>query len=390
VNRRREWELLGITTAALFASMVARLVASPLVPDVMRAFSVSKSEVGLALTGLWGALALFQFPAGLIADRIGERRTVLLSVGTAGLACLGLAAAPSFPLFALAAVIVGAAAGLYFTPGSAFLSKQFEDTGRALGIHEIGANAGGLVGPVAASFVAVRVGWRGGPLVATGVAAVVFVVFAARVPATPAENPDQSLRGQLDVRRLGALLSRPSIVFTALVATAGFFVWQSFASFFPTFLVEYGGLSSETASLSFGSVFALVIVGAPALGRASDRFGRDVTTAASMLVGVAGFVLVLSRPTPPAILVGTALLGVGLSYPGVVNSRFMDNLAESERGAGLGLVRSIVLLGSSLGSVVTGTLADRYGWTAAVGLLVALFVLVAVALLLNRVFGSQV
>ncbi|WP_435181387.1 hypothetical protein [Halorussus sp. AFM4] len=38
---------------------------------------------------------------------------------------------------------------------------------------------------------------------------------------------------------------------------AGFFTWQSFASFFPTFLMEYVDVSTADASLIFGAVFAL-------------------------------------------------------------------------------------------------------------------------------------
>lgn len=389
MGRRRAWELLGVTTAAFFVTMVARLVTSPLVPDIMREFAVSKSEVGIALTGLWAAYALFQFPGGVIADRIGERRTVLTAVGATCLASLVLAFAPSFVLFAVFAVLLGGSAGLYFTAGSSFLSKQFENTGRALGVHEIGASAGGLVGPVAASFVAGYLGWRGGPLVAAGLAAVAFVVFAYRAPETPPENPDQSLRDQLDVERLVTLLSRPSIVFTTLVAMVGFFTWQSFASFFPTFLVEYVGLSPSRASLSFGVVFALTIVGAPALGRLSDSAGRDVTTAASMMAGVVGYALVLWRPSVPSVVAATVLLGAGLSWPGVVNSRFMDHLAESERGTGFGLVRTVLLLVSSLGSGTTGTLADGYGWPAAFGLISILLAVAVVALVANRLLGSR-
>ncbi len=45
--------------------MVARLVLSPLIPAIMNAFNVSKSGVGIVLTGRWGAYALFQFPGVL-------------------------------------------------------------------------------------------------------------------------------------------------------------------------------------------------------------------------------------------------------------------------------------------------------------------------------------
>jgi predicted MFS family arabinose efflux permease len=66
---RHSWELLGVTTAAFFVTMVARLAPSPIVPDIIDAFGVSKSAVGIALSGMWAAYALFQFPDARRSDR---------------------------------------------------------------------------------------------------------------------------------------------------------------------------------------------------------------------------------------------------------------------------------------------------------------------------------
>jgi predicted MFS family arabinose efflux permease len=385
---RRGWELLGVTTGAFFVTMVARLAPSPLVPEVMAAFGVSKSLVGLALSGMWAAYAIFQFPGGVVTDRLGERRVVLVAIGATGLASTVLAAAPTFPLFAVFAVTLGAAAGLYFTAGTSFLTARFENTGRALGVHEIGASAAGLFAPVASAWAATRFGWRAGPLVPAAVALVVLALFAWRVPPTPPSNPGRSLADQLNGRRLLALLGRPGIFFTTIVAMVGFFTWQSFASFFPTFLVEYAGLSTGRASLVFGVVFAITIGGAPALGWASDATGRDAAIAASMLAGVAGYACFFSGDGTAAVVAGTALVGVGLSWPGVVNSRFMDHLAAEERGTGFGLVRTVVLLVSSLGSGVTGTLADRFGWFEAYGFVAVLMASLVVLLVANRAVGA--
>src|SRR5512147_3233026 len=50
-------------------------------PVWARAFSLSFARVGLLKTGYSGALALFQIPAGFLAERWGEAH--LLAVGTA-------------------------------------------------------------------------------------------------------------------------------------------------------------------------------------------------------------------------------------------------------------------------------------------------------------------
>jgi MFS family permease len=185
-----------------------------------------------------------------------------------------------------------------------------------------------------------------------------------------------------------ALLARPSIAFTTLLAMVAFFTWQSFASFFPTFLVEYVGLGTGRASFVFGVIFAVTLVAAPSLGWFSDRLGRDRTLTASFLAGVAGYVCFLFGDGGLLVVVlGTLLVGLGLSWPGVLNSRFMDHLAADERGTGFGLVRTVVLLVSSLGSGVTGTLAGQVGWLAAYGLVGTLLAVLVSALAANRVLG---
>lgn len=371
--RRRGWELLGITTAAFFVTMVARLTLSPLVPSIIEAFDVTKSGTGIALSGMWAAYAVFQFPGGSLADRVGEKRTILFAIGATGVASVILALSPTFILLAAFAVVLGAGAGFYYTAGSSFLAEEFENTGRALGIHEIGASAAGLIAPVAVALVAARYGWRSGPLLPAGLAFLVVGLILWRIPSTPPAAPEQSLGDQLDLGRLWRLVTRPEIRFTALLAVPGYFTWQSFASFFPTFLVEYGGLDTTAASLVFGAIFAVTIVGTPTLGWLSDSIGRDSSLALAFGIGAAGFAVLLLGSGWLAIALGAFLVGGGLSFPGVINSRFMDHLASTERGTGFGLVRTLVLLLSSLGSGVTGALADGFGWRAAYGFTGVLF-----------------
>jgi predicted MFS family arabinose efflux permease len=387
MDRIGDWTVLGATTAAFFVTMVARLALSPLVPELLDAFAVSKGAVGLALSGMWAAYALFQFPGGLVADRVGERPVVLVSMVAVCLASLALAAAPTFPVFAVAAVALGATAGLYFTAGVSFLTGEFRSTGRALGVHEVGASLAGLFAPVAVGVVATRFGWRAGLLVPATVAPVAFVAFAAAAPPTPPSNPSTSLLSRVDVSALRELLGRPSIRFTTLVAMGAFFTWQAFVSFFPTFLVEYVRLSTTRASLVFAGVFAVTVLGAPLLGWASDTTGRDLALGASLLAGVVGYACFLFVGGVAAVVAGTLLLGFGLSWPAVVDSRFMDNLAADERGTGFGLVRTFLLLVSAQGSVVTGALAQRAGWLVAYGAVAGVLGLLVCLLVANRIAG---
>lgn len=364
--------VLTVTVSAFFCTMSARVVISPLVPDIIRTFAVSKATVGLALTGMWAVFALLQFPAGVISERFGERAVVLAAVAFTGAGSLAVATAPSFPAFAATVLVIGVGAGLFMPAAASLLTKLFAETGRALGVNSVGAPLGGLVAPVAATALAASYGWRAAPLAVAVLAVVVLVAGTWRVRPMPPARPETAMRERFDPRTVVELLSRPPVVYTSVLAVIGFFAYQSFTSFFPTFLIQQAGFDAGSAGTVFGAAFGLAIVGAPVQGWLSDRVGRDAVLASGFLAGAAGMVVFMTTRGLVATGLGTVLLGAGISWPGVLNSRFMDLFSDAERGAGFGLVRTGFLLVSSLGSVTTGALADAFGWTVAYGAVAAL------------------
>lgn len=370
--------VLSIAVLANFAQFGARLVVSPLVPRLIETFQTSKAEIGLVLTGMWALFALAQYPSGVLADVHGERRVVLAALVATGGASLLLAAAPSFPAFAALLLLLGAGAGLYFSVGTALLASLYDETGLPLSLHSMGAPAAGLVIPPTVVAVAVRYGWRSGFLLGAAVAACAALLVVLRVRPRPPARPDDRVRDRLRPAVLLDLLSTPGVAFTFLLSTLGMYAFQSFLSFFPTFLVEYRGLTETTASSVFSLVFVLSAVGLPVAGRVSDRVGRDVTLAVVFLASAAGWAVLVGVPGRVG-LAGAIFLGAGLSWGGVLQARFMDHLPSTDRGTGFGLARTgFILLGAS-GNVVTGTLAEVAGWPAAVGVVVAVLVAGAVA-----------
>jgi len=61
----------------------------------------------------------------------------------------------------------------------------------------------------------------------------------------------------------------------------------------------------------------------------------------SLFTGVVGNLLFLFSDGVVTILVGGLLVSIGLSWPGVLSSRFMDHLSADERGTGFELIRTL-------------------------------------------------
>jgi YNFM family putative membrane transporter len=378
---------LALCVLAFFATMSTRLVISPLIPSLTDTFGVGDGAIGFALTGMWGAYALLQFPSGVLADRFGEKRVILAAMAIAGTTSLLLATASTYAVFFVLAVLLGVGTGLHYTVGTTLLTKLFDGTGRAIGIHVTGGSIAGLLAPVVAAAIAVRVGWRWALVPPAAVALVIFLLLLVALRPTEPEQPGLRMRSRFRLGALRSLLGRPSIAYTTVLATVAAFAWQATASFYPTYLVATRGLSVEAASALFSLYFVVLGLFQPLSGWLSDRLGRDTVIALTMLAGVVGYGALTLVQWLPATVVAIVVTGFAMSWGGPIQSRFMDGLTDAERGTGFGLVRTVYMLVGALGSGVVGTLADLAGWTVAFGFLAALMALSLVALATNRVLG---
>lgn len=386
-----DWEyrstVLALATLANFTQLGSRLALSPLVPDIITTFAVSKATVGLALTGMWAAYALAQFPSGLLGDRFGERRIVFLALALLGTASATLALAQTFVLFGVLVVALGAGAGLFYPVAASLLTGLYENTGGSLGVMTAGGSVAGLVTPIAAVAASAHFGWQAGVALGAALALPTLALFAWKVRPTDSAAAGEHDAAAVDPRAVFGVLARPPVAFTTLLSICTVFGFQAFTSFFPTFLVEYRALTRATASLAFGTVFLISAVMLPVMGELSDRVGRDpVLVAAFVLTGSGLAVLLVDGPWV-LVPLGILLMGLGFSWAGVMQARFMDVFTPGERGRGFGLVRTIYMFVGASGSVVTGGLADAYGWLPAYGLVVSLFAAVVAALGVNRALG---
>ena len=377
----RQGAVLAVCTLAFFATMAGRLVISPVVPFLTDAFAVPNGAIGLALTGMWLAYALAQFPSGLLADRYGERRILLVAVGGTAVASLVLALTPSYAVFLVTTAMLGGVAGLHYSVATALLTRTTDKIGTAIGIHTAGAPLAGVLIPMAAGAVGAWFGWRWALALGAAVAVPATILVARVVRARAPDRPTQSVWDRLRVRPLLEILSRPPIARTVGLAAAGMFVWQATASFLPTFFVAHHGYSSATAGTLFSAYFLVQGVTQPGLGALSDRIGRDAAASLAIGIGIIGYGLLVAGTGLEMAVVAVALTGFSMGWGAALMPKFMDHLDDHERSAGFGLVRTVYMVLGASGSVVAGFVADFFGWGVAfLGLAVLLVGMLGVLL----------
>lgn len=381
---RYQETVLTLCTLAFFATMVGRLVISPVVPLITDDFAISNSVIGIALTGMWMAYSASQFPSGVLADRVGERLVILVAVGGTAITSLFLALAPLFAVFVVGTVALGAVAGLHYSVATTLLTRTYDEIGTAIGIHNIGSPVAGLIAPPIAAWIGVRYGWRPAVAIGGAIAVPIFLLFAWRVRPTEPQRIDRPMRERFELEPVIELLTRPRIAFPVVLAILCTFVWQATVSFLPTFLVFHRGHSAELAGIVFAGYFLVQSPAQVLIGWLSDRYGRDFTTAGCMALAAAGFVFLIAVPGWFGLTAAIVLVGTGLSYQAALLPRFMDVLSAKERATGFGLVRSVYGIVAGLGPVGTGAVADVFGWGVSFAVLAALVAIVFCALVVNR------
>jgi sugar phosphate permease len=156
------WPLFAILAIAYCLVYFHRFSTSVVGDDLMRDFGASGSVLGLLGSIYFYCYAAMQFPAGLLSDSIGPRKTVMFSllVGAAG-SCL-FALAPNVEVALWARVLVGLGVSMVFIPTLKTISQWFRAREFALMAGVL--NGAGGVGILGATWLlgllAMRIGWR--------------------------------------------------------------------------------------------------------------------------------------------------------------------------------------------------------------------------------------
>ena len=371
--------VLVVLMGGFFAAMAARLIVSPIVPYAVSTFNTTPGVLGLSLSGMWLAYALAQLPAGVLAAQYGTRPLIvaglLLTAAASGL----LAIAPSVLVFAIAVVSLGIGPGLYFPAAAVLLTETSENVGEALGLHLAGGDSAGIVVPLVVTVIAGVQGWQAAPLVGLFVAGsmAVIAVFALPQIDGPAPKIDSSKKELTTA--LNRVIHDPAVRRIVLLAGCLTFCFQSVTSFLPAYLHAAHNLSIPAANTRFSLAFAIWIIGMPLAGRLADRLGANAVLIATALILATGVAILILATSSLIVLIGVALLGLGMSWGGVLGAKTMTALGRKGRTSGYGAVRAMYGIIGATGSVAVGTFATWANWQIGWSLL---FIVATLALLI--------
>jgi len=347
-----------------------------LFPVWAREFSLSLAQVGLLRTGYSGALALFQVPAGYMADRWGEPR--ILASGTfltaVGFLCVGTA--EGFVPLLVFLMIGGLGSGTQHPLASSLVSRAYEAGRRrvALGTYNFSGDLGKVACPACAAFVTAWAGWRwaaqGAGLVVLAAAVGIFFLLASLVgdlvgpqAPSPADRPGTGW-GIRDARGFSLLSTIHGIDNGSRTV---------FLTCLP-FLLLGKGASMDRMWLALAVTFAGGATGKFVCGFLAERLGIIRTVLVTEAATGLGILLLLVLPVTPALFL-LPVLGVALNgTSSVLYGTVAELVAPERRSRVYGLFYTIGIGTGALAPPLFGLLSD------AAGVPVALTVLAAVVL----------
>ena len=333
-----------------------------LLPLLASAFGLSLAQVGLIRGAHRAAMAAFQIPAGILAERIGERGLLALGTALAGAAFIALGTAQGFWPILLALFFAGAGSAVQHPLASALVSRAYPIQGRraALGTYNFSGDVGKFVfGGLVSLLLLAGVSWQA-PVIGFGVVAVVTAIavlslLSARKQAATPARPEPA-DGTAD----WGIHDRPRFLALSLIEVLDSSTRSAFLTFI-AFLLIAKGLPAGWAVAAVPLVLAGGMAGKLACGVLAERFGVARMIVVTEIATAAGIFAVLALPAGGA-LVLLPLLGVVLQGTSSVLYATIGEFVRPERlSRAFGLFYTVGSVCGIAAPLAFGLLGDRLG-----------------------------
>ena len=360
------WTVLLAISATMYGSYYAYDVIGPLAPLLSRQLHFSDSQIGLLQASYSVPNVVVLLIAGLLIDRFGAKKTMLMFGAIIFVGVATTAVAPRIGLMASGRLIFGVGAESLAMATHVAIARWFmrDELSLAFGLRGSASRLGSLSAQTSPTWAAAAYTyWQWPLLISVGFATLCVIGTALywilesrgerRFELGPAEHKAKFLlRDILGFNRSFWLLAALCITFYACI-----FPFQTFGQ---KFLIDTRHVTPKTASLLIGMepFFSLLLM--PLFGYGVDRFGKR---ALFMMVGslllVPVFPLLAYTNVPPVIPL--AMMGIAFSMvPPILWMSIVLVVDRSHLGFASAIVDAFQQSGLVAANLLVGWSNDRY------------------------------
>jgi EmrB/QacA subfamily drug resistance transporter len=420
----RRWAILGVLVISLLVVVLDNTVlnvALRTISDPQDGLGATQSQLEWAINSYTLVFAGLLFTAGILADRLGRRVTLLTGLVLFGIASLVSAYADSANQLIAARALMGLGAAAIMPATLSIIANVFEprERGRAIGVWSGAVGIGVAIGPIVGGLLLEHFWWGSVFFINVPVVVIGIVLVAVLVPESRDPRPGKiDLLGVLlsivgltlltygvikggedgfgDVWAWGTLagaavvlvafvlyerqLEFPSLdvrlfssrQFSASTGMIGLVFFAAMGSmFFGAFYLQlvrgYGPLASGALFVPFA---AGQMIFAPRSAAMVKRFGPKAVSTVGLLLVALGLAtwLFVDAKTPIAV-VATAFFVMGVGMANVMppaTESIMSALPREKAGVGSAVSNTIRQLGgalgvAALGAVISSVYRDNLG-----------------------------
>lgn len=286
-----------------------------LIVPISREFHVSLTAMATVVTlTLWMRL-IGACASGWLADRVGRRTPLMISIAWFSVCQFIAGFSPSFTFLLVMRTLLGIGMGAEWPAGSALAMESWpkRSRGRMGGLLQGSWGLGYVLASVAYAALIDRIGWRG--LFWIGVLPALLIVYVRRFVKEPevwVENRRRQIEAKREVRSPLTRIFRPPFRVTTLTASwmmiSGFVVYYAMNTLFAPYLQTLHFTPAQVAFPIAGSNL-MYFIAAGFWGSLSDKLGRRWSGIIPALVAIPVAALYLTTNEPIIITVGFILQG---------------------------------------------------------------------------------
>lgn len=359
----------GVVAAAFAGVMVSF---APIVPytfslflsPLHAAFGWKREAIGggFALAAI--TVALVSPAIGLLLDRLPPRRIILPSILVFALALAALSRlGPNIRQFYLTFFVLGLVANgtAQFAYARTVLSWFYKRRGLALALVLTGSGVGSILIPPLTQWAIEHHGWRSAYLMLGGIGLLGIPLTALVVRNRPDAVVVADHAAGSSTTLAAALRSGPFWILAFIIMLSAFSE-NGLVTNLAAILTEHG-VMAQTAAFALSVRGGAGILGRLCIGFLIDRFSAQRIQTFVLLLSAVGALVLAFAHTSPVVLIGAAVLGVGLGSEADVSPYLLAHYFGRKHFSVLyGLMWTAYAIGAATGPVAIGHWYDRAGF----------------------------
>jgi ACS family glucarate transporter-like MFS transporter len=185
------WYVAAMMWAAIAINYIDRTVLSAAAPKIQHEFGLSPVQMGVVLSAFFWSYALLQLPAGYLADRYGQKKTLGLAVVWWSIATALTGLATGFRSLIGLRIALGIGEAAAYPSNAGIATKWFPRSERATvaGIFDSGSKFGGAVALPLIAWLLSLYGWKSTFAIIGSLGVVWGLVWLWMYRELPAQHP---------------------------------------------------------------------------------------------------------------------------------------------------------------------------------------------------------